>query len=56
MTPNLRKFSLTVHITCSLGWIGAAFAYLALGIAAGTSHDPLSSGRRGWRWTSSAGM
>ena len=41
MTPNLRKFSLTVHVTCSLGWIGAAFAYLALGIAAGTSHDPL---------------
>jgi len=41
MTPNLRKFSLTVHVTCSLGWIGAAFAYLALGIAAGTSHDQL---------------
>lgn len=41
MSPNLRTFALTVHVTCSVGWVGAAFAYLALGIAAGTSHDPL---------------
>ena len=41
MTPNVRKFALAVHVTCSVGWIGAALAYLALGIAAGNSHDPL---------------
>ena len=29
MPPSLRKFALTVHVTCSLGWVGAAFAYLA---------------------------
>jgi hypothetical protein len=41
VTPNLRRFALTVHVTCSQGWVGAAFAYLALGIAAVTSHDEL---------------
>jgi len=41
MPPSLRKFALTVHVTCSLGWVGAAFAYLALGITAGSSDDPL---------------
>lgn len=41
MTPNLRKFALTVHVTCSLGWAGAAVAYLAFGIAAGNSNDEL---------------
>ena len=39
MTPGLRKFALTVHLTCSVGWIGAAFAYLALGVSAVTSQD-----------------
>ena len=39
MTPGVRKFVLTVHLTCSIGWIGAVVAYLALGIAAVTSPD-----------------
>ncbi|MGI9149034.1 MAG: DUF2269 domain-containing protein [Chloroflexota bacterium] len=39
MTPGVRKFALTVHLTCSVGWIGAVVAYLALGIAAVTSPD-----------------
>ena len=39
MTPGLRKFVLTVHLTSSVGWIGAAVAYLALGVAAATSQD-----------------
>jgi hypothetical protein len=39
MTPGLRKFALTVHITCSLGWLGAVVAYLALGVSAVTSQD-----------------
>jgi hypothetical protein len=39
MTPNLRKFTLTVHLTFSVGWIGAVVAYLALLVAAMTSQD-----------------
>lgn len=39
MTPGVRKFALTVHLTCSVGWIGAVIAYLALGITAVTSAD-----------------
>jgi hypothetical protein len=40
MTPGLRKFVLTVHLTVSVGWIGAVIAYLALGVSAVTSPDP----------------
>src|ERR671923_2401447 len=39
MTPGLRKLALAAHLTCSLGWIGAVVAYLALGVAAATSQD-----------------
>src|SRR5438477_354037 len=39
MTPAVRKFALSIHLTCSVGWIGAVVAYLALGIAAVTSPD-----------------
>ncbi|MBI4321414.1 MAG: DUF2269 domain-containing protein [Chloroflexi bacterium] len=39
MTPGLRKFALTVHLICSVGWIGAVFAYLALGASAVSSQD-----------------
>jgi hypothetical protein len=39
MPPGLRKLALTAHLTCSLGWIGAVVAYLALGGAAVTSQD-----------------
>jgi hypothetical protein len=39
MTPGLRKFMLTVHLTFSVGWIGAVVAYLALGVSAVTSED-----------------
>jgi hypothetical protein len=40
MTPRLRKFTLTAHVIFSVGWLGAAAAYLALAIAALTSQDP----------------
>ena len=40
MTPGLRKFALTIHLTCSVGWIGAALAYVALGTLASTSSEP----------------
>lgn len=39
MTPALRKFALTIHITSSVGWIGAVAAYLALDVTIATSHD-----------------
>jgi hypothetical protein len=39
MTPRLRKFALSVHLTFSVGWIGAVFVYLALGVGAVTSQD-----------------
>ena len=39
MPPGLRKLVLTVHLTSSVGWIGAVVAYLALGVAAVTSQD-----------------
>lgn len=34
MSPALRKVTLTVHIACSVGWLGAIAAYLALNIPA----------------------
>lgn len=40
MTPALRKFMLTMHLTVSVGWIGAVAAYLALAVFAVTSRDP----------------
>jgi hypothetical protein len=39
MTPRLRKFALSAHLTFSVGWIGAVLAYLALGVGAVTSQD-----------------
>jgi hypothetical protein len=39
MTPRLRKFALTAHLTFSVGWIGAVIAYLALVVAAMISQD-----------------
>jgi hypothetical protein len=29
MTPGLRKFALTTHVTSSVGWLGAVGAFLA---------------------------
>ncbi len=39
MTPCLRKFLLTAHITSSIGWLGAVVAYLSLAVAALTIAD-----------------
>jgi hypothetical protein len=39
VTPGVRKFALTAHLTFSLGWIGAVVAYLVLGVSAVTSQD-----------------
>lgn len=47
MAPGLRKFALVVHLTVSVGWIGAVLAYLALGASAKTSQDALTA-RAAW--------
>ena len=39
MPPGLRKFTLTVHLSCSVGWVGAVVGYLALGVSAVTSQN-----------------
>ncbi len=55
MTPALRKFALTAHVTSSVGWLGAVAAFLALAVAGMTSQDPqmvraayLAMGLTGW--------
>jgi hypothetical protein len=37
MPPGLRKLALTAHVTSSVGWLGAAAAYVAIAVA-GTAH------------------
>ena len=41
MTPALRRFTFTTHITSSVGWVGAAVAFLALAVIGFTSDDPV---------------
>ena len=47
MSPRWRKLALSVHLTCSVGWIGAVVAYLALGISAVNSANA-STVRSAW--------
>ena len=39
MSPALRKVTLTVHVACSVGWLGAIAAYIALNVPALASND-----------------
>jgi len=39
MTPTLRRVTFTTHITSSVGWVGAAMAFLALAVIGFTSDD-----------------
>jgi len=39
MTPRVRKFALTAHVTSSVGWIGAVIVFLALAVIGLTSQD-----------------
>jgi uncharacterized membrane protein len=39
MSPGLRKLALTVHLTSSVGWIGAVVAFAALAIGGVSSLD-----------------
>lgn len=39
MSPRLRRAALTVHVACSVGWLGAALAYVVLQVPALGSSD-----------------
>ncbi len=39
MTPRLRKFALTAHVTFSVGWLGSVAGFLVLAVAGLTSQD-----------------
>jgi hypothetical protein len=39
MTPALRRFTFTTHVTSSVGWVGAVMAFLALALIGFTSDD-----------------
>lgn len=39
MAPGLRKFTLTAHLTSSVGWLGAVAAVLVLAVTGLTSPD-----------------
>ena len=42
MKPAVRRLALTAHVTVSVGWIGAALAFLGIGVLALTSRDDLT--------------
>jgi hypothetical protein len=39
MDPGVRRFTLTTHVTSSVGWIGAVLVFLALAVIGLTSQD-----------------
>ena len=39
MTPRVRRFALTAHVTSSVGWLGAVAAFVALAAVGLTSRD-----------------
>ena len=42
MTPALRRFTFTTHVTTSVGWVGAVLAFLALAVIGFTSDDQVT--------------
>jgi hypothetical protein len=40
MTPRLRRFALTAHVACSVGWLGAVVVFLALAVIGLTGGQP----------------
>lgn len=40
MTPRMRKFVLALHLTSSVGWLGAVVAFAALAVASVASRNP----------------
>jgi hypothetical protein len=39
MSPGLRKFTLTAHVTCSVGWFGSVASFVALALVGLKSGD-----------------
>lgn len=39
MSPRVREFALTAHVTCSVGWIGAVLVFLSVAMIGMTSQD-----------------
>jgi len=39
MSPGWRKITLTVHVACSVGWLGATAAYITLNVPALTGDE-----------------
>ena len=39
MGPRFRKLALTAHVACSVGWLGAVAAFLALAVAGLAARD-----------------
>lgn len=39
LSPDLRKLSLTAHVTASVGWLGSVAAFLSLAVAGLTSQE-----------------
>ncbi|MBI4503217.1 MAG: DUF2269 domain-containing protein [Gemmatimonadetes bacterium] len=40
--PGLRRLVLVIHLTFSVGWVGAVVVYVALGLSAVTTRDVLT--------------
>jgi hypothetical protein len=53
MAAALRKFTLAVHLTVSVGWIGAAAGYIALDVPPPPAGTPVRCGSPTWGWTAS---
>lgn len=43
MTPKVRKFALTAHVTSSVGWLGSVMAFLAVALVALMNADDLKA-------------
>jgi len=39
LTRSLRRFVLTTHLACSVGWLGAVIVFLALAVLGMTSRS-----------------
>ena len=55
LTPRIRKFALTAHVTSSVGGLGAGAAFLALAIAGLASQDAQLVRASISRWSSRTG-
>ena len=42
MSPSLRKLALAVHLTVSIGWLGAVTGYIALDVSTVVAQDPFT--------------